>query len=146
MSDLFCPYREQLRRHPHQEVAIHGPWHGQQQTRAASQGITAPHLLSLPFPTTVSHSLTYILAPPLSSLPLHLHLSLLHSSSSPLIASILVPLLLIIPPHTSFTMANIIKSALPTHLKPNTGDEQGNERRHGKTRSHMVSPAQSFTL
>ncbi|PTD13464.1 putative UTP-glucose-1-phosphate uridylyltransferase [Fusarium culmorum] len=35
-------------------------------------------------------------------------------------------------------MANIIKSALPTHLKPNTGDEQGNERRHGKTRSHMA--------
>jgi hypothetical protein len=43
-------------------------------------------------------------------------------------------------------MAGIIKSALPTHLKPNTGDEQGNERRHGKTRSHMVSLAQSFTL
>jgi len=36
-------------------------------------------------------------------------------------------------------MASVIKSALPTHLKPNSGDEQGNERRHGKTRSHMVS-------
>jgi UTP--glucose-1-phosphate uridylyltransferase len=36
-------------------------------------------------------------------------------------------------------MASAIKSALPTHLKPNSGDEQGNERRHGKTRSHMVS-------
>ncbi|KAF5616585.1 UTP-glucose-1-phosphate uridylyltransferase [Fusarium sp. NRRL 52700] len=35
-------------------------------------------------------------------------------------------------------MASVIKSALPTHLKPNSGDEQGNERRHGKTRSHMM--------
>ncbi|KAI1057664.1 hypothetical protein LB506_000509 [Fusarium annulatum] len=35
-------------------------------------------------------------------------------------------------------MASAIKSALPTHLKPNSGDEQGNERRHGKTRSHMM--------
>ncbi|RKK32210.1 hypothetical protein BFJ67_g14854 [Fusarium oxysporum f. sp. cepae] len=35
-------------------------------------------------------------------------------------------------------MASAIKSALPTHLKPNSGDEQGNERRHGKTRSHMA--------
>ncbi|KAJ3533469.1 hypothetical protein NM208_g7973 [Fusarium decemcellulare] len=35
-------------------------------------------------------------------------------------------------------MANIIKSALPTHLKPNAGsDDQVFERRHGKTRSHM---------
>jgi hypothetical protein len=36
-------------------------------------------------------------------------------------------------------MASAIKSALPTHLMPNSGDEQGKERRHGKTRSHMVS-------
>ncbi|KAF5719666.1 utp-glucose-1-phosphate uridylyltransferase [Fusarium mundagurra] len=35
-------------------------------------------------------------------------------------------------------MASAIKSALPTHLRPNSGDEQGNERRHGKTRSHMA--------
>jgi hypothetical protein len=80
VTDLFCLYREQLPRHPHQEDAIHGPWHGQQQTRAASQGITAPHLLSLPFPIyllPVPHSLTYLLASPLSSLSLHLHLSLL---------------------------------------------------------------------
>jgi UTP--glucose-1-phosphate uridylyltransferase len=39
-------------------------------------------------------------------------------------------------------MASAIKSALPSHLKPSSAEEQGNgnERRHGKTRSHMVSP------
>lgn len=39
-------------------------------------------------------------------------------------------------------MASAIKSALPSHLKPNNGKEDGEasfERRHGKTRSHMVS-------
>lgn len=41
-------------------------------------------------------------------------------------------------------MASAIKSALPTHLMPNSGDEQGKERRHGKTRSHMVSQESMF--
>jgi hypothetical protein len=41
-------------------------------------------------------------------------------------------------------MASAIKSALPTHLMPNSGDEQGKERRHGKTRSHMVSQEAMF--
>ncbi|KAK8925305.1 hypothetical protein H634G_05890 [Metarhizium anisopliae BRIP 53293] len=41
-------------------------------------------------------------------------------------------------------MAGIVKSALPSHLKPAAasggGDDNGFERRHhGKTRSHMVS-------
>ncbi|KAF5125512.1 hypothetical protein E5D57_010200 [Metarhizium anisopliae] len=39
-------------------------------------------------------------------------------------------------------MAGIVKSALPSHLKPDaaSGDDNGFERRHhGKTRSHMVS-------
>ncbi|RFN47037.1 utp-glucose-1-phosphate uridylyltransferase [Fusarium flagelliforme] len=35
-------------------------------------------------------------------------------------------------------MASAIKSALPSHLKPSSAEEQGNERRHGKTRSHMA--------
>lgn len=40
-------------------------------------------------------------------------------------------------------MAGVVKSALPSHLKPagqNSGDDNGFEKRHhGKTRSHMVS-------
>jgi hypothetical protein len=36
-------------------------------------------------------------------------------------------------------MAGAIKSALPTHLRPEDG-EGAFERRHGKTRSHMVGP------
>ncbi|PCD45646.1 hypothetical protein AU210_001078 [Fusarium oxysporum f. sp. radicis-cucumerinum] len=43
-------------------------------------------------------------------------------------------------------MASAIKSALPTHLKPNSGDEQGNERRHGKTRSHMARVSTSLHI
>ncbi|KAM0203778.1 hypothetical protein ACHAPI_000777 [Fusarium lateritium] len=39
-------------------------------------------------------------------------------------------------------MASAIKSALPTHLMPGGGDEQGKERRHGKTRSHMSMQVQ----
>ncbi|KAM5381032.1 hypothetical protein ACJZ2D_003147 [Fusarium nematophilum] len=38
-------------------------------------------------------------------------------------------------------MASAIRSALPTHLKPNAGNEDQEavfERRHGKTRSHML--------
>ena len=36
-------------------------------------------------------------------------------------------------------MASAIKSALPSHLKPGNGGEEGAPRHHGKTRSHMVS-------
>ncbi len=37
-------------------------------------------------------------------------------------------------------MAQAIKSALPTHLKVNNGDEaEFVQKHHGKTRSHMVS-------
>lgn len=43
-------------------------------------------------------------------------------------------------------MASAIKSALPSHLKPSSADEQGNERRHGKTRSHMVSSFTPFAI
>jgi hypothetical protein len=37
-------------------------------------------------------------------------------------------------------MASAIKSALPSHLKPGSNDDQDSnfERHHGKTRSHMV--------
>jgi UTP--glucose-1-phosphate uridylyltransferase len=35
-------------------------------------------------------------------------------------------------------MASAIKSALPSHLKPKEEGEANFERRHGKTRSHMV--------
>src|SRR4051812_21425504 len=42
-------------------------------------------------------------------------------------------------------MAGVVKSALPSHLKPagnTSGDDNGFEKRHhGKTRSHMVSEA-----
>lgn len=39
-----------------------------------------------------------------------------------------------------------VKSALPTHLKPNNGDEaEFTKRHHGKTRSHMVSVFFSHT-
>jgi hypothetical protein len=42
--------------------------------------------------------------------------------------------------------AQAIKSALPTHLKPGNGNGDDSEfakRHHGKTRSHMVSSADS---
>lgn len=43
-------------------------------------------------------------------------------------------------PRAPVTMASAIKSALPSHLKPNKEDGEANfERRHGKTRSHMAS-------
>jgi UTP--glucose-1-phosphate uridylyltransferase len=37
-------------------------------------------------------------------------------------------------------MASAIKSALPSHLKPGSNDDQDSnfERHHGKTRSHMA--------
>lgn len=39
-----------------------------------------------------------------------------------------------------------VKSALPTHLMPNTEDNGFEQRHHGKTRSHMASDPFSRSL
>ena len=59
-DQLILSGREELPRHPHQKEHASLHWHEMRETRAASQGITAPHL-GLPFPLGTVGTPTYLI-------------------------------------------------------------------------------------